>query len=226
MEKLLERLEKRVRGALARIDELGQENETLTLRIDELTAENVRLYTELLDKDSELGDIEELRSRLEDSQARQELVRLRLNDIISELDTALGITEDYKDTADSVADEVVIEDGTERESTDDSAELSEEEFVSRETADDDLSQAPPPQIQPITDVEWGDSDEDSTESISDSSNDDDEQTEMMASEENALEESEEQEDDPPPELKDEANPLGLFGGVLDRKTDDDANQPL
>ncbi len=225
MEKLLERLEKRVRGALARIDELGQENETLTLRIDELTEENVRLSTELLDKDSELGDIDELRSRLEDSQARQELVRLRLNDIIAELDTALGITEDYEDTADSVADETVteVEDGTERESTADYAEPLEEESVSSETPDDDSPATPPPPIQPITDVEWGDSDEDSAESISNSSDDDDEQTEMMASEENALEEPEEQEDDPPPELKDEANPLGLFGGVLDRKTDDDAD---
>jgi len=225
VEKLLERLEKRVRGALARIDELGQENDTLKLRIDELTMENVRLSTEILDKDSELGDIEELRSRLEDSQARQELVRLRLNDIIAELDTALGIEEGEEEDSedeDYPADEP--ENEVEQESVGSFTEPPKEESVDHEIPDDDPPPTSPHQIQPITEVEWGTTDGDDENAEEPTSNAD-EQTEMVEPEDDTepTEKQEEQENEPPPELKDDSNPLGLFGGVLDRKTDADAD---
>jgi len=211
VEKLLERLEKRVRGALARIDELGQENEALKLQINELTTENVRLSSELLDKDNEFDEIEELRSRLEDSQARQELVRLRLNSIIDELDTALGIEETTDESDVSEVEEASVNE----------PEVEEEESVSSsdEPFSNDSPPTSPPPIQPITEVEWGADKEDSAESaIADQ--EDDAQTEMTKPKDSDPAEAQEEAS---PELKDDANPLGLFGGVLDRKTDADVD---
>jgi seryl-tRNA synthetase len=90
VDELLTKLENKVKQALERIEELETQNARLKEENESLAEAKERLQEELEKKEGEVGEIAELRVRLEAAEAKQELARRRIEAIIAELDEILA----------------------------------------------------------------------------------------------------------------------------------------